>query len=138
MDEKKKGIIFGIIGLVAGIAMISYGVMNLMSNSRETPNPPSENENNNDNDNEDTDKPSISVSEDDVRTWVVDNQSLLNYFANNDFDLDTATPANLSDIFGWYFVNTYDHGDGEKATDSKYANRYTMPKQDTKLFRCSN
>ena len=130
MDEKKKGIIFGIIGLIAGIAMISYGVINLMSNREETPNQPNENETNNGN----TDGPSISTNTDEVRTWLDDNQTLINYFINNNFDLDTATPANISDVFGWYFVNTYDHGEGNTATDSKYSKRYTMPKSDAETF----
>lgn len=133
MDEKKKGIIFGTIGLIAGIAMIAYGVINLMGNKEENPNPPVDEENNNPSD---IDGPSISTSEDEIKFWLTDNKEFINYFMdyNKDFDLDTATNSDVSDVFAWYFVYGYNHGEGEKATDSKYTYRYTMPKTDADKF----
>ena len=128
MDEKKKGIIFGTLALVAGIAMIAYGVINLMKDKE-----PVE-----DNTPSDVDGPSITVTEDDIKTWSSDNKTLLDYFIlyndKTEFDLDTATEEDISNVFAWYFVHVYDHGDDEKPTDSKYRYRYTMPKSDAEVF----
>ncbi len=128
MDEKKKGIIFGTLALVAGITMIAYGVVNLMKDNKE----PVEDDQTN------LDGPSITVTEDDIKTWSTDNKTLLDYFFiynySKDFDLDTATEEDISNVFAWYFFHVYDHGEGEKPTDSKYKYRYTMPKADAEVF----
>ena len=128
MDEKKKGIIFGTLALVAGIAMIAYGVINLMKVNKE----PIENDQTN------LDEPSITITEDDVKTWSDNNKGLLDYFMtfNNkgEFDLDTATEEDISNVFAWYFFHVYDHGEGEKPTDSKYKYRYKIAKADAEVF----
>lgn len=128
MDEKKKGIIFGVLALVAGIAMIAYGVVNLMKDKE-----PVED---NDNNPPATDGPSITVTEDEVKTWLTDNEMFVYYFTNynEDWDLDKATEEDFGNIFAWYFLSAYDHGEGETPTDSQYRVRYTMPKADAEVF----
>ncbi len=131
MNEKKKGIIFGSIALIAGIIFVGFGVSNLMNQNKKEP-PKTENNN--------IDEPSITVTEDDVKTWLTNNAKFIDYMMNfnNDFDLETATNEDISNVFGWYFVFQYDHGEGEKATDSKYTYRYTMPKTVAEVFLQNN
>lgn len=135
MEEKKnnKGLILGIIAFIAGVAFIAYGTISLLNSKPET----SDNNTNDDNQNiTDNDGPSISVTEDDVKNFLTNNSKLIEYFMdyNTDFDLGATDPVSISDVFGWSFVYLYNHGEGEKPSDSKYAYKYTMSKTDGETF----
>ncbi len=133
MEEKKdnKGLLIGIIAFVAGVAFIAYGTISLLS-SKPEPNPPVDNNDSGEN----SDGPSISVTDTDVKNFLTDNSKLIEYFTdyNADFDLGAADPVSMSDVFGWSFVYLYNHGEGEKLSDSKYTTKYTMPSADADTF----
>ena len=43
-------------------------------------------------------------------------------------------PVSISNVFGWYFVFCYNHGEGEALSNSKYTSKYTMSIKDVDTF----
>ncbi len=123
-------LIIATVAFVIGLGLLTFGIVNIMKGGALPKNPPAtENSGNTENNN-------ITVTEDSVRSWLDSNKIVVDYLVEfgYDFDSNSATTANYSDIFGWYFALKEDKQGTNLPEDNIYDIEYTMPREEVETF----